>query len=257
MDLKESHLTWGRDSPIENTNKQIGSRIYIPRKTGRSGNELFEYFFWFQKAHKDKKKFKCYYGPLPGQFKHLPLEFRGHLKRFKIDNEIPDYPFDSKFYFPNRKELLKIVPKRDFKYDVTIHVRLGDITNDQVDYQPLSIEYYKEVLDSLLDVYGFDLSNCVIVGHPTNDKQFDFIKDLEKELNCRWLGLRSVSQDLETLGLAKHLIASTSTFWYWPWFFSGAYLIYPDYGICKKMNTKMFKNARACVPKFIEKSELE
>ena len=126
--------------------------MYYTRQTGRTANELSEYFFWMLRAFKDGKIFKnAYDGDFPYPFHTLPRYLRFEKEDATPSYEpVPAYPLSATYYTDYRFEIQSLCSFHDVEpVDVCIHMRLDDILNDMPHYTLLPFSWYTKVLEGL------------------------------------------------------------------------------------------------------------
>lgn len=264
---------FGRFSKISLTESQFGSDTYYPRHTGRTGNELAEYFFWFFRAKEHGKIFEnSYKGKFPYPFDILPIKADFQKYKFLIPTPVPSYPLSSIYYVKHRKDIKLITRNVTFKdsdkIDVVIHVRLDDIMNDMKEYSLLPLSYYKDCLNKI-----GEFKNIVIVGKPSggeskftsdeNKQQLKILTDLKLFIEHNWpdknvsIQTGTLDEDYFTITRARNFIGSTSYFWFWPIFVSECIenLYFPDWGVVKKFHIEKFEHCKtiSIKPKIGEK----
>jgi hypothetical protein len=228
--------------------------IYKTRKTGRIGNESFEYVYWLLRALNDGKLFECTYSKLyfpfcngPGSIlipRKLPISFT-------TDSD-PAYPIDISIYLKHKDLIKSFVKVPDIPmYDgLVIHLRLDDIDTAMLHYLDLSDEFYERVLKQVPK----DITKVTIIGHAIDESQsikMTRIKIITQMILKNAMVSVFHDNDLETdlriIGSARYFIASTSTFWFWPAFLSENVerIWYPDAGLSLDMNIGSWS---LCVP---------
>ena len=215
-------------------------KIYKTRKTGRLGNMLFEYMFWYLMTCYYGGTFKNIYEPFPKPFDKLPNTFtiNKHDEVFKYLNFsnyhelIPGYPMNFKYYSHSRKLLKSLLNIETFtkKYDIVIHVRLDDVFDDSMaydDYTVLPFSFYDDVFKVIKKQHG---STCnfkiLLIGRTIDSFQEKVLEDLtqfirkvsgSKDVNKQ---TGTVTEDMTAIMSSPILIGSTSSFWCWPSFLS-------------------------------------
>ena len=229
--------------------------VYKTRKTGRIGNESFEYAYWLLRCINDGKILICTYNKLWYPFNNAPMEtllLRRKNINFSKEHD-PPYPFDVSDYL-EYKEIIKEMIKFEedpLKTDLVIHVRLDDIDTAAPEYFKLSDEYYLKILNNehFKEIIS-EISSITIIGFSINHEQTERIlkiselikNNFENTVKINTFYKNDPDTDLRILGSSKYLIASTSTFWFWPVFISNNIrkIFYPDIegSLSQKMNLK-------------------
>lgn len=207
--------------------------IFKTRQTGRFGNQMFEYMFWYLMAMQHGGIFKNTYSkPFPAPFDNLPsvVEF-GTPVDIGLSNykeRIPGYPMNIKYYANHRDLLIRRlkIPQFKIKYDLVVHVRLDDVFGDHPDYTVLPLSFYRDCFASIKKSYDTTKFKILLIGRPINDFQKKIFMDIR---NCvsKLSGSKKVitqtgtmTEDLVSIMQSPILIASTSSFWFWPSFLS-------------------------------------
>lgn len=238
--------------------------IFKTRDTGRFGNQMFEYVFWYLMAMQYGRTFKNIYKPFPAPFDKLPntVKFSKPMNvgLSKYRERIPGYPMNIKYFAKNRDLIIDAlrVPQYKVKYDLVVHVRLDDIFDEQFpEYTVLPFSFYRDCFKSLNASYNVSKFNILIIARPINEFQKKVFKDIVKYIKQLSGSKRVKSQtgtmteDLTAIMKSKLLIASTSSFWFWPSFLSyNSERVYiPVFGqshlyyyFADKKNTQIHKN---------------
>ena len=207
--------------------------IFKTRQTGRFGNQMFEYMFWYLMAMQYGGIFKkSYLKPFPAPFDNLPniIQFDTPvdvgLSGYK--EKIPGYPMNIKYYAANRELLINSlnIPQFKVKYDLVVHIRLDDVFGNHPDYTVLPFSFYKDCFASIKKTYDTSKFKILLIGRPINDFQKKIFMDIQKYITLLSGSKKVMAQsgtmteDLVALMQSRILIASTSSFWFWPSFLS-------------------------------------
>jgi hypothetical protein len=250
---------FGRFSKISLGDSQFNSLVYKTRQTGRTGNELAEYFFWYLRALKHGKNFECTYeGEFPFPFNKLPKTQKNPLKKWIIPTPVESYPLSMKYYYKHR-DFIKVLLKNEKvheKTDIVIHVRLDDIMNNMCEYTLLPSSYYMNILEKLPFFRTVKIVARCKNGQSKSQVHEDIIQkyllDYLKEIiehsfqfcTVDICNTDDISKDYETIMQAETFIGSTSYFWTWPIFVSDNIkkVYYPDFGVIKKFDLYKFNH---------------
>ena len=213
-------------------------RVFKTRKTGRLGNQLFEYIFWALMTMQYGGTFKNTYKPFPRPFDKGPEIFTINknetldLGLSQYDELIPGYPMSFKYYSRHRQLIRSLLNIGSYskKYDIVIHVRLDDVFDDYMaynDYTVLPFSFYDDVFKVIKKEHGpTDLFKILLIGRTIDsfqekilDDLTEYIKKVSSSSDVR-KQTGSVTEDMTAIMESPILIGSTSSFWCWPSFLS-------------------------------------
>jgi hypothetical protein len=146
------------------------------------------------------------------------------------------YHFDFASYRRHRallRRLFRFTPRALPVFDVAVHVRLDDIATANADYGLLPARFYRTALRKI------KLKRRIaIVAHPIDAAQRAYLRALaqlvqnETRARVTIYSSGSISRDFEIIAASRALVASTSTFWFWPSFLSKQQEVYvPAWGL--------------------------
>lgn len=203
------------------------------------GNYLFQYVFWrlmslrHGRPFADLVNFKFVHDPfelsaVAGARPQMTLE---EWDSFGIDMPIGEYMMDFRLYRRHRGLIKTALRPRPHarQYDVAVHVRLDDIFGEQEHYTALPRSFYKRAVANALAETRSERKSAsvVLIGRPISRLQYEMIMDvadvisaLNDDVRPKIVTYGSVSDDMTTLMSSTSVVASTSTFWFWPCFAS-------------------------------------
>ena len=221
-----------------------------PRLSGRTGNRLFEHVLFRLIAMNANKPFVDHFYPFDaGCFllrKRVPPSRDGPRDMgwgaIDIGNmSINFYPHDFRLYRRHRglirDEILRVRPPPPGHtppqpFDIVVHVRLEDIqAGGDTIYTYVPLSFFRAALRRM--PASAPTTRILVMGRPRAESPevtrvqerllMDAARFIQNETRSRFVEIatdNSVEEDFRAILTAKHLIASTSTFWFWPAFMS-------------------------------------
>jgi hypothetical protein len=143
------------------------------------------------------------------------------------ENPEDAWHMDFRMYRPHRAFLkAEVFPRGPvaLRFDLAVHVRLGDVFDGHPLYTVLPLSFYRR---ALANVRGLDeRARVAVLGNPTDEQQRGILRDVARAVHNatgaspRLMMDNSVQSDFDIIAASAVLIASTSSFWIWPGFLS-------------------------------------
>jgi FkbM family methyltransferase len=227
--------------PIGYDQSKTKTDTYFTRATGRTANSISEYIYWRLRAKQDGKAFQCTYNFLyKDADKYVPKADPVYMG---LPEKVPVY-ITSHLYFKDHVDYIReILHVKDIPQtrDLVIHLRLDDVMEKRYTvFTILPFSVYIELLRSMPTP-----ANITVIGMPIDNFECDYVDCMELMLKNMYPNVpvtistgNSIEKDFEIISSCKTLIASTSTFWYFPSLLSKNVekIYYPEFGLCNEMD---------------------
>ncbi|RLD66241.1 MAG: hypothetical protein DRI95_07070, partial [Bacteroidetes bacterium] len=207
----------------------------IPKYTGKLGNQLSEFSFCLLLAHKYNLPIvippRMRVLGLTNKKVYYPLtKYANKCNIAKIINgsELTlKYPHNILFHQNNLSLLRKILfpngfPLLSSKYDVVVHLRLGDIrAGNNRSYKIIPCEYIIECLERIFKETQEPINMLFVSEIKTHKENTFYQKNYQSKISklpyVNHIGIRSgtAEDDFRTLMKFKYIIMSVSSFSYW------------------------------------------
>ncbi len=253
------YILWLQDSRSDGKFHLKDMRVLRPRGAGRSGNLLYEYTVFRLLAMRFKKRFECEYA-LPAPFSMAPRTVPASayedldLSTLEDGEVLPPYYFYYPWLMGRRRvvqdEIFPTVNVTSKKYDIAIHIRLGDaVSRPHPEYTALLPDFYKRVFARLVQEGKASKHSSILVmiadaDPPEQRLVLDATAALARQLtgstNVVKVAGRNVSEDWTDLMSSRIVVASVGTFWMIPTFVSRVVreVHVPMYGRTREMNVE-------------------